>query len=151
MVRQLCTLALAALLALVLLPSCHSGEQQQEAAVAAQSFANAFFNYDFRSSAQFATPESRQWISFLASNITQDDLNTINAMNEKASCATPEITLIDDTTATARLSVQTETWLGKDSVNITEGGVSTTLQLRKRDGVWLVHLTEIPQIEHNRK
>lgn len=151
MARRFCTLALAALFALALLPSCHSGEQQQEAAQAAQSFANAFFNYDFRSSMQFATPESRRWISFLASNITQDDLNTINAMNEEASCATPEITLLDDTTATARLSLQTETWLGKDSVDLTSGDVSTVLQLRKRDGVWLVHLTEIPQIEYNRK
>lgn len=151
MARRFCTLVGAALFALALLPSCHSEEQQQEAAQVVQSFANAFFNYDFRSSMQFATPESRQWISFLASNITQDDLNTINAMNEEASCATPEITLIDDTTATARLSLQTETWLGKDSVDLTRGDVSTVLQLRKRGGVWLVHLTEIPQIEYNRK
>lgn len=136
---------------LLVVTSCQLGEEQKEVSVAAENFGNAFFNYNYRFAQQLSTPESMKWIKFVASNLTQDDLNAINATTSEAVCATQKVNLTSDTTATVCLDIQNASWIATEGMIIDEGTATTQLNLRKRDGTWQVHLTEIPQIEYNRK
>ncbi len=70
---------------------CHVGEHGIDAA--ADSFATNYFNYRFVRSLQFCTPESEKWVRFAASNIIQEDIDTLRA---QASGATYEIEDVDE-------------------------------------------------------
>lgn len=142
---------LAISMLLISLFSCQSAEEEKETSIVVQNFAETFFNYDFGSAKQWTTPESMKWIKFAASNISQADLDIINTMNVAARCETSDVVLNNDTMAVAHISLLHATWIDKTEKNVRTDNGSVSLYLRKRNGLWRVHLTEIPKIEYNRK
>ena len=68
-------------LGILLLTSCLEQEPvpNAEARNRVQAFAEAYFNYDFQRAAELVTPESMKWLRFAASNITQQDIDMLNA------------------------------------------------------------------------
>ena len=78
----------------------------EEAALeAAQDFANAYFNYDYAKACKYATPESEKWLRFAASNITQADIDFINAQEENASVSVTATDKRNDSTTVVAIEV----------------------------------------------
>ena len=70
------------------------------------AWADAYFNYDFRRAQKYVTPESRKWLLFAATNVTQDDVDMLRAQDEGATVTVSNYEETDDSTALVTLHVQ---------------------------------------------
>lgn len=127
--------------------SCSNNQDEDTIKNSATTFANAYFNNKYAVALHNSTAESEKWIRYVAGNLTQEDLDKINACEDTAECTVTDLQQISDTTAQATLEV-TNAFLpdsiGKAGHMIDKGKVKLTL--RKRDGQWSVHLDNVPQI-----
>ena len=92
----------------------YSDFEDDSAMQLAKDFANAYFNCNYQEALDYVTPESEKWLRFAASNITQEDIELLNAKEEGAEISTDDIMRINDTTAIVSLSVRN--FLLKDSI-----------------------------------
>ena len=134
---------------LAALTACrHAPEDKERAAVAeaAEGFADKYFNYDLAGAAGLCTPESGKWIAFAASNVTQEDVDMLNAREESAECSAETVELTGDSTATAECRV--ENFLRPDTLGRPAemtGEAVYAISLVKRNGRWLVKMEGLPQ------
>ncbi len=134
---------------LAALTACrHAPEDKERAAVAeaVEGFADKYFNYDLAGAAGLCTPESGKWIAFAASNVTQEDVDMLNAREEAAVCSAETVELTGDSTATAECRV--ENFLRPDTLGRPAemtGKAVYEICLVKRNGRWLVKMEGLPQ------
>jgi hypothetical protein len=62
----------------------------------AKAFAEAYFNYDYAQALKMVTPESKQWIHFAASNVTQDELDTFNSLEDNTTAEVIDENVVND-------------------------------------------------------
>lgn len=114
------------------------------------SFATVYFNCQYHLAEKFCTPESRQWISYAASQLTQDDIDLINQQEERATIELGDVAYDGDTAAFVNLSVHN--YLKMDTI----GGKphmakedDYRLLVVKQDGQkrWKVSLKTMPRVE----
>ena len=137
--------------ALLLATACQEMRQTEDEAANSQAlaFAQAYFNLDFERAARLATPESRKWLSFAASNLEQRDLDLWNAQAEPAVAEIGGTTeWVDDTTRTVAITVkdflQLDT-IGQEANMVDEAAFRLTTV--KREGKWLVRMASLPRSE----
>ena len=92
------------LLAALLAAGCTS-EEEEKAVAQATAFAEDYFNLRFDEAFARCTPDSRKWIAFRASNITERDLETLRAAGEDAYVGSARCERMDDSTAVVRCVV----------------------------------------------
>lgn len=137
-------------ISLFTLLGCHqlTGSREDESADRQlNKFATAYFNYDLVEAANYVTPESMKWLQFLATNITQEDLDLLNQTNE-ASIEGIDYQTIGDTTRTAVVTISN--YFVADSLEgqgHQEEQQEFLLHMVKRDGKWLVRMEGLPQNE----
>lgn len=86
--------------------SCGS-DKEDKLHEAADSFAVAYFNWQFVRAVKYATPESRQWLSYLASQVSQEDVDSLRNMEQGAECEISHInTNNNDSMATVVVNVR---------------------------------------------
>lgn len=136
--------------ALAVLTACgdNLSSQQEKAGRAATAFAEAYFNYELSKAAGLTTPETKKWISFAASGLTQEDVDVLNTRNEAATVTLTACEMVGDTVCEACIVV--DNYLAADSIG-------RPLQLRSdddfrltlvlRDGRWLVRMAGLPRSE----
>ena len=63
---------------------CHEAKTsaEEKAMNRVAAFADAYFNYDFGEALKMVTPESEKWLRFAASNVTQGDVDLLNAQDD---------------------------------------------------------------------
>ena len=115
----------------------------------AESFAEAYFNYDLNKALDYCTPESRKYLSLLASNIREDDLEILRSQDGNATVEFEDIEYSDnDSIAFVRFSV-------KDYMDITDiekkghivkDGIFQ-IQTVLRNGRWYVRMEGLPRSE----
>lgn len=131
----LCFVALTAFSA-----ACNSRESS-EAEKCAQAFACNYFNLEFDKAAKLCTKKSLKWIRLQASNILQQDIDTLNTRKKTAECEIESIDA-DNDRATAVLKIRN--FLECDSVG-KPGYIckqaSYTVDLIKTNNVWQINLT----------
>lgn len=134
---------LAALpLACILLFGCSRNERDQRAKDI-EAFTYAYINFQMDNAAGYCTPESRLWLSLIASNLTENDLELIRSQEEGPSVQLTDMKEGSDSTATAFLKISHAVRL--DSIGRPARLVESTvirLQLVKRGERWLVALPE---------
>lgn len=126
---------------------------QQSASVDAaksqiEAFAEAYFNYDFRQAEKYVTPESGKWLRFAASNVTQEDLDMINAQELAATAVVSDCLQTDDSTFQA--TVEVCNFLQKDSLEMPGTIVDQALfkvMAVEREGNYLVRMACLPRSE----
>ncbi len=119
--------------------SCSGNPDEEQVKDCVASFSEAYFNYDLKKALECSTPESRKWISYTASIITDSDISLLRS-KDMASVTVGDIELgAGDTTATATVTVCN--WLRPDSVE-THGSITgeEVFELRavSRNKVWKV-------------
>lgn len=111
-------------------------------------FAEPYFNYQFNNAVAFCTPESRKWLVFAASNVTEADLDVLRQQAEGAEVEVSSIEITTDTTAMAGVDVSN--FLLADSIGRPariEAEGRFILPVVLRGGRWLVRMEGLPQSE----
>ncbi len=140
-------LLIVAFLVMVLSACNLSKLTHEKAAKTAELWAEALFHADYQEAQQYVTPDSRRWLQFAASNITQHDLDLINATD--IAVETMDIHESDnDSLVTAVIKVSNyvaPALLGQESTVQQEGIFS--VRLVEHDGQWHVRMAGLPQNE----
>lgn len=106
--RRIACLAavLMLLIAAIAVPKdCHDDDTEElEATV--DSFATHFFNWQFQQALPYCTPDSRKWMRYMASQVSQADVDTLRNLPEGASVKIEDIDRQDDSTAVASITVK---------------------------------------------
>lgn len=109
------------------------------------SFATRYFNWQFPASVRFVTDDSKKWLSYAASQVTQEDVDSLRAMVEGAKI---EIEEIEEEGDTAKARVKVDDYLEMDTIGGTPRMVSEDtyiLLLVRENGIWKIHLNEQPR------
>ncbi|WP_298452257.1 hypothetical protein [uncultured Prevotella sp.] len=97
-----------AVICLLIFGSCtkhHISEDEEKIKSVTDNFADQYFNFNLKEAMQFCTPESEKWIKFIASNITQEDIDVLKNKPEGATHNTDEIIYVNDTLANIKCHV----------------------------------------------
>lgn len=122
------------------------GSDEEQAEDCALCFGQAFFNLDLHQAAELCTQDSQHWINFMATNLTQADLDLIDASG--ISVLVRKVTLTSDSTAEATVDVSHfMKWHGLEQPATIENDGEFRLDLVKRQGKWLVRMAGLPQNE----
>ena len=139
--------------ALCFLTACSHSETDSDAVVKeqAEKFAEAYFNYDFGKAHRFVTPESGKWLRFAASNVTQEDIDLINATSDQVSVTATDCQYQDDSTTCVRVIVYNAVLkggFGRPAHTASEA--EFVLTLVNRGGAYLVKMEGLPRNESQR-
>lgn len=120
--------------------SCKPTEKEQLVETI-DSFSTSYFNWRFFQSVKYCTPESRRWLSYMVSQVSQSDIDTLRSLEEAATC---KIGLIDTHDSIAVADVSVSNFLNMDSIGKTGRIVEEAtfkVPLVNRNGRWMVSLT----------
>lgn len=141
-------LCLAVVLGAVSVSSCHHfGEGQLEEV--ADSFSVSYFNWQFARSLAYCTPESRRWLSYMASQVNQTDIDVLKAQEECATCEIGEI-VYENNDSVAKVEVEVSNFLNMDTigkVNVMVEKARFYVPVVYRNEKWKVNLTGILRAE----
>lgn len=135
-------------LGLLLCISCEQTEKDLDAKVLEHvaAFAEAYFNYDFEKARRMVTPNSEKWLRFAASNVTQEDVDLLNAQEGVATVEAEGYERLNDSTLAVTLTVRD--FLTKDSLGAT-GRIEAEGQFRfvaiRQDKSFLVRMEGLPR------
>lgn len=131
-------LSLAAVAPIV---SCTSSKDEEMAEEAVKNFAENYFGCKYSEAAEQCTPESRRWIEFVATNVSDSDLQVLNNSLDETSFEVKDMTVGDD--STANCVVEAHNYLRLSSIE-DKGQIapsdSYSLKLVHKGGRWLVAL-----------
>lgn len=135
---------------LLLCTSCDQAEKNPDAKILeyVSAFADAYFNYDFEKARKMVTPDSEKWLRFAASNVTQEDVDLLNAQETVSTVEAQGYEQTNDSTLTVTLTVRN--FLTKDSLGsvgrIEEEGVFRMAAVRQGNR-YLVRMESLPRSE----
>ena len=119
-----------------------TSEEEEQANSRAKEFAEDYFNLRFDEAYGNCTEDSRKWIAFRASNITEHDLEAVRSAPEGAYISSTECQQINDSTALVRCVVCQA--LAADSLEQQRGRIvpetAYLIPLRKEGRRWLVRM-----------
>ena len=138
-------LATATLMCGGVLSACESDDVKSREAQAgrrAVAFAQAYYNQHYDKATELVTPESRKWIAFFVSNMTDGDLEVLAQYPEASMATIDEVMLTSDSTAEVSLVVDhafVADSLGKPGHM--EDDKKLKLSLVQREKNWMVVLS----------
>lgn len=135
--------------AMILLIACSSSSDVDESIRKnAVAFADSYFNLDFHAALDLSTSESRKWICYVASNVSEADLEVLRSYGHAATVNIDRVDVLGDTTAVAKLSVGG--FLCTDSIgrpgHIVDEATFSLSMVRRGDR-WLVRMASPLQSE----
>ena len=129
-----------ALVAALCLASACSLKDDAAVETCAKSFGQNYFNLRLQQASGLCTDRSYKWIEFYASNISQDDVDVLNAQTDSALCDIDDIDIDGDS---ARVKMTVRNFLLCDSIGrpgrMCKQG-KCRLTLRKEVETWKVDL-----------
>ena len=131
--------------ALLTVCSCTSDKDKEEIENTARDFASCYFGCHFDEAIKLCDKESRKWIVFTATNISDDDIAVLNSSEVSPQYDIKEVSVDDDSTATA--IVEAKEYMRASDIDTTaviSPEDTYTFKLRKRGGKWLVSLDMVP-------
>lgn len=96
--------------------ACSSREGDEEQLRAdVDSFATYYYNWHFEKTVKYCTPESERWLSYMASNVRQRDIDSLRSKEEDAMVEIGDIQYSGDGTS-ATVSINVSNYLQMDSI-----------------------------------
>ena len=119
-----------------------TNKEEEQVNSRAKEFAENYFNLRFDKAYGNCTEDSRKWMAFRASNITEHDLEAVRSAPEEAYVSSTECQQINDSTALVRCIVCQA--LAADSLEQQKGRIDPEaaylIPLRKEGRRWLVRM-----------
>ena len=122
--------------------SCTNNPANGQVNDVAEAFAKNYFNWHFNECKSLVTPESAKILSYVASNVTEADIDMLHSLEEDATIELMNCEIENDTIGLAEVYVFNA--LLRDTIGTTakkHAESVTTLRLVKR-GKWQVDLTQ---------
>lgn len=131
-----------------LLNACAHTGNDPDAALKEQArqFSEAYFSYNFAKARQYVTPDSEKWLQFAASNLTQADIDLINATSQQLTVTPTQCTHLND--SASHVNVVLYNAVLKDNLEQPAHTAETadfTLTLIKRGDQYLVRMAGLPR------
>ena len=122
------------------LSACNINKEYTQPELIAEKFASYYFNYDFNKAFSLCTEESKQWITFHVSKISQDELDYKNQHKITSTAKVVESIYYNDSLVktTVILNKVIKKSLYNDSVFCESGRTEVTLV--KRGENWLIKM-----------
>ena len=133
-------------MATILMVGCDMGiDGDQQAKNAAEAWADAYFNCDYKDASGYVTPESQKWLQYAASNTTAEELKVLKDAGG-AQVAVEE--LFDEANDTMRLVTLNVTNSLKPSKNpeLVKDGIYKVVVVKRADS-WQVRMAGLPRNE----
>lgn len=144
------TKAMTALLCtLLLVGGCEGSSDGSERQMmqTIDSFAVNYFNWQYHRALSFCTPESKPWLSFAASQVTQEDIDLLH-QEAPASYEVQSVENINDTTVLANITVydflQPDS-IGKQPHHVSKADFCLRMVLPTSEKRWKVDVTQLPR------
>ena len=137
------TLLLATIISFI--SSCQRISNSNDMTIVADSFATNFYNWRLEKAFKYCTAESKTQISYLASNISEKDIELINKRNEDASIEITN-TEMQDGGIKARISMKIYNSFKMKDINSDvqlNKERDVTINLIKTNEGWKVNLTTL--------
>ena len=131
--------------ALLTVCSCTAGKSKEEVENTARDFASCYCGGHFDEAIKLCDKESRKWIVFTATNISDDDRTVLNSSEATPQYDVKDVSVDNDSTATA--IVEAKDYMRASDIDTTaviSPEDTYTFKLRKRGGKWLVSLDMMP-------
>lgn len=127
--------------------SCGSCFHREEdgACEAVDSFSAAYFNWQFGKAIHYVDGGSERWLVYAASQVTQEDIDSLRAMPEGASVEVKDVAYGD---SLAMATVEVSNFLAFDSIGKAPhvvGKATYKLPVRRAGGHWKVVLDGLPR------
>ena len=113
----------------------------QQARNAAEDWADAYFNCDFKDAKEYVTEESQKWLQFAASNTTEQDLKQLQEAGGAQIAVSDDFEEANDTMRLVTLTVS-NCLTAKSALS-----QEATFKVRvvKREAGWQVRMEGLPQ------
>lgn len=132
---------------LIGLCACTDHKNEEQLRDTANAFAQSYFNWQFNDAQVHCTPSSQRWISYVASQVKQDDVDKLRSAEQGASSEIKEINY-QEGDSVASVVMKVENFLSMDSLGTVGHFVESatyTLHLVQLNKRWKVRLTELPR------
>ena len=126
----------------ILVAGCDAGMTgDQQARNAAEDWADAYFNCDFKDAKEYVTEESQKWLQFAASNTTEQDLKQLQEAGGAQIAVSDDFEEANDTMRLVTLTVS-NCLTAKSALS-----QEATFKVRvvKREAGWQVRMEGLPQ------
>lgn len=126
--------------------ACTDHKNEEQLRDTASAFAQTYFNWQFNDALAHCTPSSQRWISYAASQVTQDDVDKLRSAEQGARSEIKKIHY-EEGDLMASVVMKVENFLSMDSIGTVGHFVESatyTLQLVRQAKQWKVRLTELP-------
>ena len=129
--------------------SCTESDSEQQLKERATTFATLYFNWQFSKALSFCTPESQKWLRYAASQVCQNDIDTLRSKEVAATVHVANIQYAEsDTLATVRLLVSDCWYMGNSDMQGTYlPQAEFTLPAVCRHVQWLIKMEGLPRNE----
>jgi hypothetical protein len=126
----------------ILIAGCDAGMTgDQQARNAAEDWADAYFNCDFKDAKEYVTEESQKWLQFAASNTTEQDLKLLQEAGGAQITVSEDFEEANDTMRLVTLTVNNcltaKSALSKEA--------TFKVRVVKREVGWQVRMEGLPQ------
>lgn len=132
------------------LTACHEGSESQLKETV-DSFAEAYFNWQFPRAVPYCTQESRRWLSYAASQVNEYDVDSLRAMDRGAEHEISDIHYDNDSMAIVNIAVHH--YMSMDSLGqaarLVDEGLYRVPVVYKGER-WLVELRGLPRPQRER-
>uniref|UniRef100_A0AB33J1D1 Lipoprotein n=1 Tax=Prevotella sp. GTC17259 TaxID=3236795 RepID=A0AB33J1D1_9BACT len=144
--KALLVLSLIAVFSLFL--ACGEFNTDSKGSEVADSFATAYFNYDYHKSLKYVHPTSWKWIVYAASQVRQEDVDMLRSMAEPPTIEIEEHTRDKVNDSLVYITVKVSNFFNMDTIGTSGHMVQDarfSLPVLYAKGKWLVRLDELPR------
>lgn len=137
-------------ISLMVIIGCNSSDNNSDKiGKMAQSWAEAYFNFDFDKVQALTTTDSHKWIYRAASNITEQDISVIRSQEYASTATVLDVDLSEDGTQ-AMVSIEMKDVLVADSIDRPMHSLPSAVFkvcVKNDGGEWKVKMEGLPQNE----
>ena len=132
--------------AAILMAGCVMGmDGDQQAKKAAEAWADAYFNCDYKDASGYVTPESQKWLQYAASNTTADELKMLKEAGGAQVSAEDSFDEANDTMRLVTLNVSNSLKTAK-TPELAKDGTYKVVVVKRAD-TWKVRMAGQPRNE----
>ena len=132
-------------MAAILMAGCNTGKDgDQQAIEAAEKWADAYFNCDFKDAGNYVTQESQKWLLYAASNTTEQELKLLQDAGGAYAKASDWFEEANDTMRLITLTVTNFLTAQQQTPTLTKEGTVKVVVI-KRGNSWQVRMAGLPQ------
>lgn len=131
---------------LLILPFSSCANSDKQLTSCADSFAQSFFRWQFQKSSTYCDESSQRWLRYMASQVTQDDIDSLKATESDVECTLGGFCFDNDSMASIEVHVSNYFRMDSlDKITLVKGESEYNFQMVRTNGLWRIRLQGFPQ------